>query len=165
MRFNQFVKEGRIKEARAVILAAEFNSNLPPLSLGQSGDSALLCKSHRPVCAFYSLGTGTDPYSSDDLVPSFVYGSQYGYANNYGLLPSKDIDDTPGVIEEGAGGPNINVVGRHHPGGDKLGGTTNFLYVDGHVARKRILETMELREWGTNFYSLTGRNTEIIGNR
>ena len=71
------------------------------------------------------------------------------------------LEDMYGVID-GVGGPEINAVGRHHPGGDALGGTTNFLFTDGSVARRTILETMKRREWGLAYYSLTGSNTEVL---
>jgi prepilin-type processing-associated H-X9-DG protein len=58
--------------------------------------------------------------------------------------------------------PEINAIGRHHPSGDKFGGSTNFCYTDGHVERKAIWQTLHHREWGDKYFSLTGRN-EIIG--
>lgn len=77
----------------------------------------------------------------------------------YGLLPEKLVNETPNLI----GNPSYaetNAVGRHHPGGDKLGGSVNFLYVDGHVERKTILKTLQDREWGDKYYALTGA-TEV----
>jgi len=53
----------------------------------------------------------------------------------------------------------LNAIGRHHIGGDEeFGGTANFLYCDGHVDRKTVLETMENREWGDAYYSINGKN-------
>ena len=45
----------------------------------------------------------------------------------------------------------LNAVGRHHPGG-----TSNFVFVDGHVERMTVTESVSRRLWGTEFYSLTG---------
>jgi prepilin-type processing-associated H-X9-DG protein len=81
--------------------------------------------------------------------------------DTFGLRPLAQIQDTVGLID-GAVGPETNAVGRHHPSGDKLGGTTNFLYTDGHIERKTILQTLIDREWGDRYYSITGRN-EVIG--
>lgn len=50
------------------------------------------------------------------------------------------------------------MVGRHHPGGDALGGTANFIYCDGHVSRKTVKQTLDLREWGSSVYSISGQN-------
>jgi len=37
-----------------------------------------------------------------------------------------------------------------------MGGTTNFLYCEGHVARKTLIETLDKLEWGKKLYSITG---------
>ncbi len=155
-RYNVLVNESAIKESRRLILATEFNRNWRLAAVQQGG--SLLSKSHRPVHAFYNLGSGTDEYRAS-AGGGFTYG-QTGVAD-YGLWKLSALEDLVGVID-GAAGPEINVVGRHHPGGDKLGGTTNFLYVDGGVARKTILETMKLREWGSAYYSLSGTNTQVL---
>jgi len=52
-------------------------------------------------------------------------------------------------------------VGRHHPGGDDVGGSANFGYVDGHVENKAVAETLKKFEWGDRFFSLSGKNTKI----
>jgi prepilin-type processing-associated H-X9-DG protein len=52
-------------------------------------------------------------------------------------------------------------VGRHHPGSSQdrnLGGTANFVYVDGHVENAHVLDTILKRQWGSLFYSITGAN-------
>jgi len=161
-RRNVFVSENAISDPRAVILAAELNKSWRVSAVAQGSANACLSKSHRPVSAFYSISSGTDEYAAPP-----TGGFRYGVPNtkDYGLLPSTVIDQMVGVIENGAGGPEVNAVGRHHPGGDRLGGTTNFLYVDGHVGRTTILQTMYERQWGAKFYSLSGPNTEIKGDQ
>ena len=58
----------------------------------------------------------------------------------------------------------INLVERYMGSGnasptlDKLGGTANFLYSDGHVERKTIRQTLETWEWGRRYYSISGYN-------
>ena len=60
-------------------------------------------------------------------------------------------------------GPEVQVVGRHHPGDEDIyGAAANFLYIDGHIERKTIHKTLRLREWGDKFYSISGRN-EVKG--
>lgn len=155
-RRNQCVNESRIKGGRSVVLATELNKNWK-LSAVQEG-GGFLSKSHRPVSAFWNIGSGADEYDAS-AGGGFTYGKP-GVVN-YGLLPAAALEGMYGVID-GVGGPEINAVGRHHPGGDALGGTTNFLFTDGSVARRTILETMKRREWGLAYYSLTGPNTEVL---
>jgi prepilin-type N-terminal cleavage/methylation domain-containing protein/prepilin-type processing-associated H-X9-DG protein len=158
-RVNVLVPDNRVISPRAVILAAELNKNwvTSAISVGGGFES----KSHRPVNPFYHLSTGTDEYNAPPHHSGFIYGLPEDRVW-YGLQPLDKIDDKVGVID-GTAGPEINAVGRHHPGGDELGGTTNFLYTDGHVERKTILETMKLREWGSRYYSLSGENEVLWG--
>jgi prepilin-type N-terminal cleavage/methylation domain-containing protein/prepilin-type processing-associated H-X9-DG protein len=151
-RQNQFVQENKISTPREVILATEFNANWQTEAVDN------LIKSHRPVSAFWNISSGADEYKAPPE-GGFCYGDPND-RDTYGLRPSSEIDHQVGVID--GPGPEINIVGRHHPGGDRLGGSTNFLYVDGRVARKSILQTMRLREWGNAYYGLTGENTEVL---
>lgn len=155
-RVNVLVRDGRLKQGRGIILVTEFNKSWQTVAVSEGG--SLLSKSHRPVNPFWNIGSGANEYDAS-LGGGFTYGRPG--AIDYGLLPSEKLDGVVGVID-GSVGPEINVVGRHHPGGDKLGGTTHFLYVDGSVARKTILETMKKREWGTEYYSLSGGHTEVL---
>ena len=45
-----------------------------------------------------------------------------------------------------------------------MGGTANFIFCDGHVERKHVLETCEERQWGDRFYGITGVNDVVRGN-
>ncbi len=155
-RYNILVSESAIKEGRRTVLAAEFNRNWRLAAV--QGGGGLLSKSHRPVNPFFNIGSGTDEYRAS-AGGGFTYGPPG--AKDYGLWSLSSLEDKVGVIE-GEAGPEINVIGRHHPGGDKLGGATNFLYVDGSVARKTVLETMKQREWGSAYYSLSGPNTQVL---
>jgi prepilin-type processing-associated H-X9-DG protein len=84
-----------------------------------------------------------------------------------------DISNPNNHYIDGDTGHQLNAVGRHHPGNWKstdqyqaagvnggankdMGGTTMFLYCDGHTERKTILETLIKLEWGKKFYSVTG---------
>lgn len=159
-RLNRFVKESEINTTRPVILATEFNNNW--IAAAVEDATGFKSKSHRPVCAFYAFGVGggDDIYRAPANYPAFVYGDPQ-HRQTYGLRPYEEIKDTVGLIN-GSRGPEINAVGRHHPGGDQFGGTANFLYVDGSVARTTIFATMKNRQWGDRFYSITG-NQELIG--
>jgi len=102
--------------------------------------------------------SGADEYnaiSSPTGISGFVYGDPS--APEYGIMKYDQALATPGLVDSGAF--ELNVVGRHHPGGEKIyGGTGNFLYVDTHVDRKTVLDTLNKREWGNAYYTLTGPN-------
>jgi prepilin-type N-terminal cleavage/methylation domain-containing protein/prepilin-type processing-associated H-X9-DG protein len=161
-RTNKFVREVEIDTSRPVILAAELNKNWITAA-EQLGSGAFKSKSHRPVLAFHHVGygAGNNIYHAPLRTPGFCYGDPSGDETTYGLRPLSQVENTPGLLL-GNLGPEIQVVGRHHPGGDNFGGTANFLYIDGSVARKTILETMRNHEWGGRFYSITGQN-EVRG--
>jgi prepilin-type N-terminal cleavage/methylation domain-containing protein/prepilin-type processing-associated H-X9-DG protein len=153
-RLNQAVTDKDIDDAARVILATEINENWKVVSEG-STEGALLSKSHRPANALEHPNTGWNEYSAGLGPPGFTYGS----ANrNYGLRSEDFVSKTSNVLADNGAISEANAVGRHHPGGDKLGGSANFVYADGHVERNAVRETLERWEWGRRYYSLTGYN-------
>ncbi len=161
-RNNVLVNETNVKSSgRPVILATEFQKKFSSVCTVSTGNgNARLSKSHRPINPFRHIGSGSNEYSVNTL--GFTYKTNPNNPDTpeeFGLLPQSQIADVAGLIE---GAPNneteINAVGRHHPGGDKLGGSTNFLYIDGSSQRKAVLQTLINREWGTRYYSISGRN-------
>lgn len=162
-RLNRFVREFDITTQRRVVLATELNNNCITSAEMQSGN-LFKSKSHRPVCAFYHVGYGAGDrvYNVPLQTPGFMYGNPNNPQDRtFGLRPLSLIEDVAGLIL-GTSDPEIQVVGRHHPGGDEWGGSTNFLFVDGSVVRKNLIETLLNQEWGDRFYSLTGQN-EVRG--
>ncbi|MGE3180894.1 MAG: type II secretion system protein [Phycisphaerae bacterium] len=158
-RLNRFVREADVTAfGRPVILATEFQKDFPAVCQTGSG-GVLKSKSHRPINPFYHLSSGHDEYGAPLNNPSFTYGVD-GDEVTFGLLPQNQLRDVSGLLT-GSRQTELNAVGRHHPGGDRFGGTTNFLYVDGSVQRSLILKTLENREWGTKYYSLTGKSDLI----
>jgi len=158
-RINKFVREGEISSNRRVILATEFHKNWIASAEVQS-DGQYKSKSHRPISAFYHVGygAGNNIYKAPLGTPGFLYGDPASPDDDtFGLRPSGQLENAAGLIT-GSLGPEVQAVGRHHPNGDNFGGTTNFLYTDGSVARTTILKTMRNFEWGDRFYSLTGQN-------
>ncbi len=158
-RVNKLIPDARVISARRVILATELNNNWVASGIGSSG--SVESKSHRPINPFYHLSSGSNEYLAPERTPGFMYGPQDD-RKRYGLQPYSQLIDKVGLID-GSAGPETNVVGRHHPGGDELGGTANFLYTDGSVDRKTILATMKQREWGDAYYSISGRNEVLPG--
>ncbi len=154
-RVNRLVSDAEIKKPGSTILLAEFLDNLIPI--GEDNGAGTLSKSHRPVQAFYHIGYGADEYQAPPNQPGFYYGLPEDQVT-FGVKPYREVRAFPNVIG-GSNGPETNAVGRHHPGGDKVyGGTSTFLYVDGHVDRDTILNTMKRKQWGDRYYSLSGVN-------
>jgi len=159
-RVNRFVRGDELRNPSSLIMITEFNNNWKALGVQQG--SGILVKSHRPILAFSHIGTGyigNAVYKAPYNTPYFVYGDNSAQ-RNYGLKPISEVEQSSDLLDGGAGHP-INAIGRHHsgPGVTKeYGGCADFLYVDGHVAKKTVLSTLEQREWGTKFYSITGKN-------
>lgn len=159
-RLNRFVVDTELTNPGMTILAAEFHQSWKAAAI--TGSGGLLSKSHRPINPFCDLGGNVIEYENPNNV-----GTAYKYGdpkNHYGLLKTKDMDNQVGLIEGKAYGTDLNAVGRHHPGGDgDYSGTSNFMFCDGHVERKGIVETIEKHQWGDKFYSITGPNGVVWG--
>lgn len=157
-RLNRFVRASEIQHQGTTILMTEFSSNWQATAV--STGSGWLSKSHRPVSPLYSLGGGANPFAAGSY---FQYGS--GGAP-WGLLPKEAFEKSTGAI---ASEYPINAVGRHHPGssshnGVSYGGTANFLYVDGHIERRAVIDTLRDKEWGRKYWALTGPgSSEVVG--
>ncbi|MBN2447029.1 MAG: hypothetical protein JXO22_09900, partial [Phycisphaerae bacterium] len=117
-------------------------------------------KAHRPVMVFDHVGGSN--------IEEWEYKITTATGLGWTIGSTDDPDDFGLKIDPGAhpirGSAQYNAIGREHPGGDKFGGTTNFLYVDGGVARTTVFNTMRNREWGESYYSLSGPS-EIAYNR
>ncbi|MGD9110593.1 MAG: type II secretion system protein [Phycisphaerales bacterium] len=163
-RFNRFVNSAQIKGPGRVILATEFNKNWKAIAKGGSShhSSGVTVKSHRPITAFHSQDQGADVYRADPYL-GFRYGDT---GRTFGIISIDSVNNS--AIEK----VPLNAVGRHHSGTYKgsiktgmtkrqLGGTANFLYCDGHIERKHVLETVENAEWGKRFYGITGKNSVL----
>ena len=150
-RSNILVRAGTVRSASDTIMASEFNDNWRAITDTVAG--ANISKSHRPVNALRGLSSGT----GDNIFSEPAGGPRWIYSRSTDLYPFSQIEvDNPGnLISDG--NSEINAVGRHHPGGDDTrGGTTNFVYADGHTERKLVHETLDEREWGDRHYSITG---------
>jgi prepilin-type N-terminal cleavage/methylation domain-containing protein/prepilin-type processing-associated H-X9-DG protein len=162
-RLNKFVRDSEVLQASKTILAAEYLDNW------QAIIADTVCKSHRPLTVINGISSGYDPTGEPDSGPvlRFRYKTSAGSdedATSYSFVDYKSVmSATSGGITNTTStqGPNINAVGRHHPGGNGgLGeeGTANFCFTDGHVARMTPLQSMVKRLWGDKFYSVTGTN-------
>jgi prepilin-type N-terminal cleavage/methylation domain-containing protein/prepilin-type processing-associated H-X9-DG protein len=167
-RHNRLVTPTEIQRPAEVILLTEFNEDWQAIEAVDSTAGVLVSKSHRPILPFTHSAAGYAGYAIyNDAGTRFEYGTGYNTANvSWGLKSWADISNPANHYIDGETGHQLNAVGRHHPGTWKattdkganqdMGGTTMFLYCDGHIERKTILETVQKLEWGKKFYSVTG---------
>ncbi len=149
-RLNRFVKVGDVQNASKTITICEF---LVWNGTWQGIMSGATSKSHRPITPFVGGSTGGDVYNE----PTLGSGPRFFYPNwRNNIYPNERLG--PNMISDS--NSNLNAVGRHHPGtgvgGGNFGGTSNFAFLDGHVERLHVIDTVERRLWGDKFYSLTG---------
>jgi prepilin-type N-terminal cleavage/methylation domain-containing protein/prepilin-type processing-associated H-X9-DG protein len=160
-RVNRFVKPAEVSGASNTIAATEFNKDWK--QIGESVAGLIKVKSHRPIMPFYSFeasSANVGIYSASLGYSSFQYYPQGDnpLTTTFGVEKSTDLNKTNTSLD---GPTQINAVGRHHPGQGEnadYGGCANFLYCDGHVERKAVMDTMKKHEWGKAFYSITGPN-------
>jgi prepilin-type N-terminal cleavage/methylation domain-containing protein/prepilin-type processing-associated H-X9-DG protein len=148
----QFVRASQIRRSAETILATEWTQDWRMIQDASKTDGATdVCESHRGVHGFEIIGGQGPEIWKRPAAPG---------RPTYTRAPASDVIGDP--QPNGAIPPTLlNAVGRNH-GKKKLDARgnderkTNFLYVDGHVETKNVVETVEPRfEWGENFYSLT----------
>jgi prepilin-type N-terminal cleavage/methylation domain-containing protein/prepilin-type processing-associated H-X9-DG protein len=154
-RNNQLVNpawiDGSTRGASKCIMATEFLS-LPDWRSLRTTEYKI--KSHRPITPFVGRSAGADVYSepTGGSIPRFKYPDESS------IYAKSQLGDD--MIED----PNtaLNAVGRTHPSPDKtIGGSANFSFVDGHVERMTVLESVRKKLWGDRFYSITGSNAVV----
>ncbi len=147
-RKNVLVNDSILDRPAETILAAEF---LEGRSWDTITDTEGKVKSHRAVTPFIGISSGTDVYNE----PAFGGFARFLYPPKSSIYEQSSLG--PNMISDA--NSTLNSVGRHHTGGDDTyGGTSNFVFADGHVARMTVLQSVEDRLWGDRFYSLSGNN-------
>jgi prepilin-type processing-associated H-X9-DG protein len=176
VRTYRYVPASKIRHSAQTILVTEYNADWHVVNdVSDADGTTVVCKSHRPVCP-YIAATGIAPGAYKlDLV---------GYNPMQKGLIRVHVDDMtpyPHINNPAMGntGTSLDWVGRNH-GSFKLGSisnhrgngvisgwdmrTTNFLYCDGHVENKNIVDTIQPAwEWGDEMYSLN-QGTDINTN-
>lgn len=179
-RTYQFVRASMIRHSADTILVTEYNqdwhvvNDLPDPGSPASGNP--VCKSHRPVNAYEAIlqYQGAGAYKLDQ------YGASPSGANELIRVVPEIMTAYPNVNSPGLAQGNtqtsLDWVGRNHgsfklgtvraPDGTVITGwdmrTTNFLYCDGHVENKNIIDTFAPWQWGDYMYSLVpGQDIKI----
>ncbi|MBN8596282.1 MAG: type II secretion system protein [Planctomycetes bacterium] len=114
-------------------------------------------KAHRPFTPFRLRSGGGNP-NEDYTVPAKLK-NRFEYPD----VSNKDTMDIKRKSELGSGDmvgskTTLNVVGRHHPGGDPNIGSSAFVFFDGHAEQMTVVDSISRRLWGTRYHSITGEN-------
>ena len=161
----QLVQSGMVRDLSNTILAAEYSANTHMIR-----NSSGLSKSHRPFVPVKDVGGGVNLIST---APSgnrgrYFYDQNPRASETFGLVDYDTIlgEQTGALSQIDSGGPNMNAVGRHHPGGGGGSGpgsegSGNFVFADGHVERTTVRDTLENRKWGDRVYSVVGNDTAV----
>ncbi len=158
---NKFVKDGAQRTAKLVkehvverpsstILFTEFRdtSNWRSLSDPEDGDDII--KSHRPITPFIGRSAGANVFDEPDRPQvSFDYPLIEVLES---ALSTITPTQTSLIVGQGRSQSSLEAVNNI------FGGRANFAYLDGHVELRTVLETVEDREWGSRFYSISGNN-------
>lgn len=150
-RRDRFIDPAVVTLPSKTILATEFTD----LAEYRGISDGVTIKSHRSINPFQQVEAS--PYET----PNRIGIASFWYPPKDEILDKNTQSQTAasGLLREEVFSP-LNAVGRHHSANkDKTyGGTTNFVYMDGHADRTTLVETVKKRLWGDRFYALTGEN-------
>lgn len=167
-----------ITNQAGTILATEFIDNSRIVSGAGYSSPTTVVKSHRPVSAWRNQGTGGgDAHLDMARVPVANPIRRTNATDFYirtdgkqSIDPLKDF--AAGLYTVGSGGSyrtRLDWVGRNHGSEENyIDRKSNFLYCDGHVETKSILETVPADatkttpwEWGERMWTLSPNTPDI----
>jgi prepilin-type N-terminal cleavage/methylation domain-containing protein/prepilin-type processing-associated H-X9-DG protein len=177
---SRLVNVNEVTNVSGTIMASEYAPNWDLISGVNTGGGTKVVKSHRPFTPFRvnSADVGDkdkDATSVADLNSSGVSATKLAIrrVNHNDLWRLGAAGQTYDLMADIASGDyktdgsqratRLDLVGRNHPGEGKTArdNKTNFLYADGHVESKSILDTMPAKageagpwEWGDRCYSI-----------
>ncbi len=167
IRTYQFVQASAVQHSSSTILVTEFNQDWNVVTGPSDADGQIVCKSHRPVCGYVPIVLeGTSGALNIDQA-GYKPGQKNLLRINQNLMDPNPSAKT--INPANLATTSLNWVGRihgsmklgtvkGHNGGTPVPGwdmrTTNFLYCDGHVENKNIIDTLSPWEWGDKMYSL-----------
>jgi prepilin-type N-terminal cleavage/methylation domain-containing protein/prepilin-type processing-associated H-X9-DG protein len=176
----QFVRSNMVTHSSATILATEFAPAWTTVEgTGEVNNAVQVVKSHRPVSGFViTTNSVSNPGDFTQIPPAgggtgglFGSGATNGYRRAVYADPGAPVqsDITPNMPVPPNFRSTLDWVGRNH-GSKKVDGTgwnigtSNFLYLDGHVENKSIRDTVEhvsstgavsgTSEWGDYMFSI-----------
>lgn len=166
LRAYKYIQAGRVRDSADVILATEIWGTQSAVTTTSLIDgSTPVSASRRPISGISAYGSWTA-----DQAYKNPYSATYTWANAGDLShnPESTLSVTQPVLYT-----TLDWVGRNHggskklgsaPGGGSVSGTaggdwdlrkSNFLYVDGHVELKHVVDTVyPQNQWGGDFYTL-----------
>ncbi len=155
IRPSRLPSDSEIFNPAKTILACEFASyggNWNAVFVGNKS------KSHRPITPFE--GSAPEPNMEPGVNgPSSI--QRFSYPDLNDIVTNEIIGTDPNGLIDGALHP-LNTVGRQQPGSKgPYGGSSHFVFLDGHVDRMNVVETVKKRLWGEKFYSLSGAGTGV----
>jgi prepilin-type N-terminal cleavage/methylation domain-containing protein/prepilin-type processing-associated H-X9-DG protein len=160
-RVNKFVDVSNVdasaRGGSGTILAAEFATGTNWQTLREAGSNRM--KAHRPITPF-SYGGTLNPGTPADQIPNTagtVPAFRYPDISSAAWRQTRFTKDGPeDLITRG-----LQAVGRHHTGKDDIGGSSNFVFVDGHVENTTVTNTIRKKLWGEKFWSISGSNNLV----
>lgn len=159
IRAYRFVRSGQVHHSGSTIFATELWGFENAATTASFFTGLPVSNSRRPVAGFLSFGTSVDKLYDVPIGGVFTPVTQYISL----LHTDPEVQLQPGASVQSS----LDYIGRNHNGpksyghvaGDTRGGwdlrKTNFLYIDGHVDTKHVVDTIyPTSEWGDSFYTL-----------
>jgi prepilin-type N-terminal cleavage/methylation domain-containing protein/prepilin-type processing-associated H-X9-DG protein len=160
IRAYEFVRSGQVRHSADTILATELWGFTLAAETTSSISGQPICNSRRPVSGFWNPSV-----TADTLYNVPIIGGTYLSLTQYVSVLNTDpeLQNQPGSSHY----TSLDFVGRNHGGAKSYGHVpgattggwdlrkTNFLYVDGHVETKHVVETIYPdNQWGDEMYTL-----------
>ncbi len=159
-----WVRAGEVRNSSGTILATEMWGIQSVVSTTSQNGGGAVSNSRRPVSAISASLSGISGGADKAYLTYNPYG--FVFATPANLTPDPitafaTLGTAPAVD------CSLDFVGRNHGqrrlgsvAGDTRGGwdlrKSNFLYLDGHVEAKHVVDTIyPANQWGAQFYSLT----------
>ena len=157
---NRFVDvslvDGSARGASGTILGAELAYGVNWQSMRDPNDHNRM-KAHRPITPFTRPGTPAGRPTDAPISQTGAASWRYPDMSQAAWRQTKFTKDAPeGIIANAFSG--LMAVGRHHTGKDEVGGSGNFVFVDGHVENTFVSQTVKKKLWGEKFWSISGDN-------
>jgi prepilin-type N-terminal cleavage/methylation domain-containing protein/prepilin-type processing-associated H-X9-DG protein len=167
-RYYHYVKPGDVTHSAETIMATEFWGIQPDVVTSSLiGGSAPVSNSRRPVSGI-SASLSSPAIAGGDSAYTLAIGGTFGWATAAQVAPDPVTYFQTNPPQTKKPDTTLDFVGRNH--GARILGTvtgpngpisgwdmrnSNFLYVDGHVESKNLIDTVYPKtQWGDKFYSL-----------